>query len=228
MSDLSSKIYTFGPFRIDFDQRRLSRGGDSVPLTPKAFDTLAVLVERHGRIVDKAELLKLVWPDAFVEENNLTQNISALRKAFGDQGYIETIPRRGYRFMIEVEAASASYAPSPAQVEPVAPGRRFPPTWLGAVLAVAGLCGLGFFVVNRISNGRNLRYHVESLVVLPFLNLTASPEDEYFSDGLTEEVTNAAAQLDGLRVVARTTVSIQRKSQGHPVDREATASDYGS
>src|SRR5437763_24645 len=121
MSDLSSKIYTFGPFRIDFDQRRLSRAGDSVPLTPKAFDTLAVLVERQGRIVDKAELLKLVWPDAFVEENNLTQNISALRKAFGDQGYIETIPRRGYRFMVEVEAASASYAPSHAQTEPLPP-----------------------------------------------------------------------------------------------------------
>jgi TolB-like protein/DNA-binding winged helix-turn-helix (wHTH) protein/tetratricopeptide (TPR) repeat protein len=205
MSDLSPKIYTFGPFRIDFDQRRLFRAGDSVPLTPKAFDTLAILVERQGRIVEKAELLKLVWPDTFVEENNLTQNISALRKAFGDQGYIETIPRRGYRFMIGVEAVSASDARPHAQTEPVAPGRRFPFIWIGAVLAVTVAAGLGFFAVNRISGTRHLSYRVDSLVVLPFVNLTASPEDEYFSDGLTEEVTNAAAHLDGLRVVARTT-----------------------
>jgi TolB-like protein/DNA-binding winged helix-turn-helix (wHTH) protein/tetratricopeptide (TPR) repeat protein len=205
MSDLSSKIYTFGAFRIDLDQRRLFRAGDSVPLTPKAFDTLAVLVERQGRIVEKAELLKLVWPDAFVEENNLTQNISALRKAFGDQGYIETIPRRGYRFMIAVEAVSASDALPPVQTERVAAGRRFPGTWVGAVLAAAVVGGLGFFVVNRIGNDRHRANHVDSLVVLPFVNLTANLEDEYFSDGLTEEVTNAAAHLDGLRVVARTT-----------------------
>src|SRR6516162_6226381 len=122
MSDLSPKIYTFGPFRIDFDQRLLFRAGDSVPLAPKAFDTLAVLVERQGRVVEKAVLLRLVWPDTFVEENNLTQNISALRKAFGDQGYIETIPRRGYRFMIDVEAGSASDAQPAAQAAPVEPG----------------------------------------------------------------------------------------------------------
>jgi TolB-like protein/DNA-binding winged helix-turn-helix (wHTH) protein/tetratricopeptide (TPR) repeat protein len=205
MSDLSPKIYTFGPFRIDFDQRLLFRAGDSVPLTPKAFDTLAVLVERQGRVVEKAELLKLVWPDTFVEENNLTQNISSLRKAFGDQDYIETIPRRGYRFMIGVEVVSGSNEQAHAQAEPVAPGRQFPSIWIGAVLAVAAVGGLGLFVLNRISNRPHLSYRVDSLVVLPFVNLTPNPEDEYFSDGLTEEVTNAAAHLDGLRVVARTT-----------------------
>ena len=85
MSDIRPKIYRFGLFEIDLEERRLSRAGDSVPLTPKAFETLAVLVERRGKVVDKAELLKLVWPDTFVEENNLNQNISALRKAFGSQ-----------------------------------------------------------------------------------------------------------------------------------------------
>jgi len=107
MGEVKPAIYRFGPFQIDLGQRLLLRGGDAVPLTPKAFDTLAVLVARPGRIVDKAELLKLVWPDTFVEENNLTQNISTLRKIFGEGDYIETIPRRGYRFLMEVESVSA-------------------------------------------------------------------------------------------------------------------------
>src|SRR6266852_9994414 len=97
------RIYRFGPFEIDLEQRLLFRAGDSIPLTPKAFDTLAVLVARQGKVVDKAELLKLVWPDTFVEENNLTQNISALRKILGAEDYIETIPRRGYRFLMSVQ-----------------------------------------------------------------------------------------------------------------------------
>src|SRR5579863_4066344 len=99
MGDNRPKIYKFGPFEVNLEQRLLFRAGDSVPLTPKAFDTLAVLVERQGNLVGKAQLLKLVWPDTFVEENNLTQHISALRKALGDDSYIETIPRRGYRFL---------------------------------------------------------------------------------------------------------------------------------
>src|SRR5438128_1155044 len=97
------KIFRFGPFEIDGEQRVLLRAGDPIPLTPKAFDTLAVLVAFPGKLIEKAELLRLVWPDTFVEENNLTQNISALRKALGEGEYIETIPRRGYRFLASVE-----------------------------------------------------------------------------------------------------------------------------
>src|SRR5713101_2423570 len=108
VDEVRPRIYRFGPFEIDLDQRLLLRAGDSVPLTPKAFDTLAVLIARPGKVVDKAELLKLVWPDTFVEENNLTQNISALRKVFGEGDYIETIPRRGYRFLMEVEDVPAA------------------------------------------------------------------------------------------------------------------------
>ncbi len=205
MGDNTPKIRRFGLFELDLEQRLLFRAGESVPLTPKAFDTLAVLVERQGKVVDKTQLLKLVWPDTFVEENNLTQNISALRKAFGDQKYIETIPRRGYRFLIEVEAVSVPQAPPLAQIEPVVLGRRFTAIWIGAVLAVAMVAVSAPFVVNRIRNPQHLGYHLDSVVVLPFVNLNANPEDEYFSDGLTEEVTNAVAHLEGLRVVARTT-----------------------
>src|SRR5262245_43505688 len=99
-------FYEFGPFRLDAAERRLLQGGNVIPLTSKVFDTLLVLVENSGRALEKEELLKKLWPDAFVDEGNLAQNISILRKALGDSTgdarYIETIPRRGYRFIAEV------------------------------------------------------------------------------------------------------------------------------
>ena len=108
VDEAGPKMYRFGPFEIDLQQRLLWRAGKAVPLTPKAFDTLAVLVARPGRVLEKAELLKLVWRDTFVEENNLTQNISALRKVLGKEEYIATVPRRGYRFNIDVEEVDAT------------------------------------------------------------------------------------------------------------------------
>jgi len=129
MSDLRPKIYAFGPFRIDLDERQLFRAGEPIPLAPKVFETLVVLVERPGNIVEKAELLKLVWPDTFVEENNLTQNISTLRRAFGDLGYIETIPRRGYRFPLasmRLRRLKLSRVPRQSRL----PARRFLAAWM--------------------------------------------------------------------------------------------------
>lgn len=207
MHEIRPKFYRFGPFEVDLEQRLLLRAGDMVPITPKAFDTLLVLVERQGKIIDKAELLKLVWPDTFVEENNLTQNISLLRKVFGDGDYIETIPRRGYRFLADVEQFSPSESEQLTS-KPVpggAAGRssRAARIWIAVAIAIVALFGI--YAVNRIRNAAQPAYYVESLVVLPFVNLTADPEDEYFCDGLTEELTNAVAHLDDLRVVARTT-----------------------
>src|SRR5262249_32657343 len=106
MSLQTKHIYEFGPFRMDAAEHLLLRDGESVPLTPKAFDLLLALVERHGHLFEKEELLKKVWPDTFVEETNLTSNISQLRKALGDgengHRYIETMPKRGYRFVASV------------------------------------------------------------------------------------------------------------------------------
>src|ERR1043166_4405516 len=97
-------FYVFGAFWIDVTQRVLFKQNVPVTLTPKAFDTLLVLVENSGRVIGKKDLMEQVWPDSFVEENNLAQNISILRKALGDGGpkIIETVPKRGYRFMAEV------------------------------------------------------------------------------------------------------------------------------
>ncbi len=106
MSKQIKQFYEFGPFRIDPSQRALFRDGRLVALPPKIFETLLALVERSGQIVEKDKLIKEVWPETIVEENNLTQYISALRKTLGDgrheHRYIETIPRRGYRFAAEV------------------------------------------------------------------------------------------------------------------------------
>ena len=99
----SHVVYEFGGFYLDRDERVLRRGNATVPLTPKATETLLMLVCRHGHIVEKADLMRQVWPDTVVEESNLTQNIYTLRRVLSDADgrcpFIETVPRRGYRFV---------------------------------------------------------------------------------------------------------------------------------
>jgi DNA-binding winged helix-turn-helix (wHTH) protein len=95
------RFYEFGDFRLDISERLLLRGETPVRLPPEVFDTLRVLVQNSGRLLEKEDLLRRVWPDTFVEENNLNKSISLLRKTFGerlaDRCYIETVPKVGYR-----------------------------------------------------------------------------------------------------------------------------------
>jgi DNA-binding winged helix-turn-helix (wHTH) protein/TolB-like protein/Tfp pilus assembly protein PilF len=104
------RYYEFGPFRLNVTEHLLQKSEEVVPLTPKLVDTLAVLVENSGHVVTKDGLMQTLWPDSFVEESSLTQNISLLRKALAEHGngqqYIETIPKRGYRFVAEVRELS--------------------------------------------------------------------------------------------------------------------------
>jgi len=99
-------IYRFGEYRLDEAEQRLTRGGDDVPLRPKVFATLLTLVRNAGRLVDKKDLFAVVWPETIVEEGNLAHNVSVIRKALGegkaDRTYIETVPKRGYRFVADV------------------------------------------------------------------------------------------------------------------------------
>ncbi|MGH9883212.1 MAG: winged helix-turn-helix domain-containing protein, partial [Pyrinomonadaceae bacterium] len=111
---LQQLLYEFGPFRINTRERILLREGKRIPLKPKVYDTLIVLIRNSGRVVEKEELMKQVWPDTFVEENNLTGNIFALRRAFGEHQYIETVPRRGYRFTAEVKQVRVEDVKVPA------------------------------------------------------------------------------------------------------------------
>src|SRR5215510_14139867 len=96
-----NQLYKFGQFCLDVSERVLIRDGRVVPLSPKVFDTLLVLIENRGRILSKDELMQAIWPDTVVEESNLTHNVSQIRRALGEGEYIETIPRRGYRFVCE-------------------------------------------------------------------------------------------------------------------------------
>lgn len=101
-------LYEFADFRLDAEERLLLRAGEVVPLPPKTFDVLLALIEQPGHLLEKKVLLQMVWPDIFIEENNLADNISRLRKTLGEgedgRKFIETVPRRGYRFVAEVKA----------------------------------------------------------------------------------------------------------------------------
>ncbi len=123
----NNSVYEFGPFRLELREHRLMRSGQPIPLTGKAFSTLRALVERHGELVSKQDLMSEIWPETTVEENNLDRNISAVRKALGEQAgeqaFIETVPRVGYRFIAPVStdairaAAHERPATTPARQE---------------------------------------------------------------------------------------------------------------
>src|SRR5918998_6085323 len=122
MSQKNGRVYEFGPFRLHATRRVLLREGRPVTLTAKAFDTLLLLVERGGEVLPKAEMMDALWPDTAVEENNLTQHVSMLRKALGERAgahrYVVTVPGRGYGFVADVREVSES---DPAVEMPAAP-----------------------------------------------------------------------------------------------------------
>src|SRR5260370_2282744 len=120
MNRQAKHLYEFGPFRFDREERLLLRDGSWIRLAPKVAETLLLLVQNAGHLVDKDDLIKQVWPDAFVEEGNLNKNVFVLRRKLGqsdgEQEYIETVPKRGYRFVVavnEVTEGDARYEQSP-------------------------------------------------------------------------------------------------------------------
>lgn len=213
-------IYEFGEFRLDREARILVQGGKIVPVTPKAIQILLTLVERPGQVVAKDDLIKAVWPDTFVEESNLTSNISILRKQLGihPQGgeYIETIPKRGYRFIATVtqigdEAKNGAVTSEQKRTS----SRR-------VVLGIAtGLCVL--LLLALLLERSRIRLpafdtppHIEALAVLPLANLSGDPAQEYFADGMTEALTADLAQIGALKVISRTSV-MQYKNTKKPL-----------
>src|SRR5438046_1090833 len=114
MSQQTKQLYEFGHFTLDGTESRLLRDGWPVPLAPKVLETLIVLIESSGHVIDKEVLMKRLWPDSFVEDANLAVNISQLRKALGDDEngghFIETVPKRGYRFAAQVTKVLADRA----------------------------------------------------------------------------------------------------------------------
>ena len=167
----------FPPFRLDSQNQCLWRGAERITLTPKAFFLLEYLVERAGRIVAHGELLAALWPDSFVQPDVLKTHILDVRHALGDHArdpkFIETHPRRGYRFIAGVRDSGAT------ELEPSA-----------------------------------------SIAVLPFANLGNDQGNEYFGDGLAEDIINELAKIPGLKVIARTS-AFAFKGQNHDIRRIA-------
>ena len=124
MNTAVKNFFEFGGFRLDARERLLLHQGETVSLTPKAFDMLVTLVENSGHLVEKSEFMRKLWPDSFVEEGSLAQNVSLLRKALGEnesQKFIETVPRRGYRFVATVVATTGRRADAPIRSIAVLP-----------------------------------------------------------------------------------------------------------
>ena len=185
--------YEFGPYCLNLELLRLTREGEKISLTPKAAEILALLVTNAGQLVAKDFLLKEVWPNTFVEDANLAQNIFLLRRALGDERdepkYIETVARRGYRFIASVRVFDAEESDGEA-VDSEAEAKD----------------GNGGAGSKRIV-----------IAVLPFVNATGDPNVEYLSEGVADNIINNLARVSQLRVMSRSAVFRHRKEVFDPL-----------
>jgi DNA-binding winged helix-turn-helix (wHTH) protein len=217
MTDPGSESYAFGPFRVNAAEGVLLRDGAPIALPPKAFATLLALVRRPGRVVSRETLVHEVWPDTFVEDGNLTQNISILRKVLGtdDSGrpYLDTVPKRGYRFAPVVarvhEAVAGGGIQTAVDATAVAPLQNATPrarllrrnTWGALVLAIV-VVAIVLPVSWRRSSSTEAppRAPVRSLAVLPFRSMLPVADDEYLALGIADTLIAQLSAISGLVV----------------------------
>lgn len=173
--------YEFGPYQFDLARRVLTRAGESISLTPKATEILVLLLANAGQLVERDEILKEVWPDSFVEESNLSQNIFILRRVFGDDRtepkYIETVAKRGYRFIAQVKAVSGDGEQSNS-------------------------------LQTRSKRDYSSQHPV--IAVLPFLNATDRSDLNSLTDGITDIIINNLSRVPQLRVMSHSAVDRYR------------------
>jgi TolB-like protein/DNA-binding winged helix-turn-helix (wHTH) protein len=227
--------YRFNGYRLDARQRKLFKPeGEILALSSRAFDALLTLVEHRGETLSKSQLMQAVWPNAVVEENNLNQAISSLRKAFGDNksdnNFILTVPGRGYCFVAPVEVVPM---PAPGTALPAAedmplplphtlPARPLSP--LGSVvLVLLVVLGLGLYFMNLETSAPPAASSAavrpsappatvaaepihNSIAVLPFTLLTPEPDNGMFALGLHDELINQLTRIRSLRVISRESV----------------------
>ena len=220
----TANVYRFGAFELDVVNGELFQDGHSVPLQPQQLQLLTVLVGKSGRIVSRNELHQALWSgQTFGEfEDGLNHAIIRLRKVLGDSAqvprFIETVPRRGYRFIARVEAAVPASEPRCADqaVESVSQPRsaRFPfSTIFQLKFAALAFVVLVACIALAWRFARRHTPSVESLVILPFSNLTGDSNQDFLSDGVTEDFTTQLARIDPLRVVSRTSAMRYRSTQ---------------
>jgi TolB-like protein len=178
----NSLSYEFGPYQFDLSKRELLRAGEAVTLTRKATDILIMLLANAGQVVEKDELLREVWPNTFVEEANLAQHVFTLRRVLGDERavprYIETVTRRGYRFLgtVRVIEATDNHAAN------------------------------GHWGVHLPQEPGAHVNHQPVVAVLPFINMMADPEVEYLVQGITDNIINNLSRISKLRVMSHSAV----------------------
>src|ERR1700680_4637317 len=209
--------YAFGQFTLVPSQKRLLCDREVVPLAPKVFDTLVLLVENQGRLIQKEELLKALWPHTVVEEQALAHNVSQLRKILRDPAedpkFIETVPKRGYRFIAPVRAVGepAPHLASPA-VNGLMPSVFQGLQWsratvlalLAAVLVLVGATAASVYSPRTGQRAAGASPTIHSLAVLPLESLSGDKGQEYFADGMTDALITDLAQIGSLRVISRT------------------------
>src|SRR6266576_1582057 len=197
MNEKSPRLFKFGPFILNPMERLLTRHDEAVPLNQKAFETLLVLVQNRGRVLEKEELLKTIWPDTFIEEGTLAQNIYTLRKALGltedGRQYIDTVPRRGYRFAGNVQEQANDNTLEPGEFQGV-----------GRLISQA----LQFITKDRKAQ--------HSLAILPLVNMTSDSSIDYLCDGITDNIIKSLSGVSGLHVVARSIVFRYKGEEVNP------------
>ena len=219
---------SFQSFRLDAADHSLWHGEKRVQITPKAFDVLCYMVENAGRLVSQDELLQALWPETYVNQEVLRKYILEIRKALGDRPekpeFIETVTKRGYRFIAPVIDDSAAKPPDlpisqateedateekvgneavPSEEETWSGKRRL---WrLAIVLALAAVAagGLGGYFRHARNGSHALSLNNTSIAVLPFVDMSTTKDQEYFSDGFAEQLINDLAKVPGLKVVGR-------------------------
>jgi len=187
----NSFCFEFEQYRLDPAQRTLSRDGQSIPLTPKATDILLVLLKHAGQLVEKEKLINEVWPDSFVEESNVTQNIFTLRRALQDDDgsgrkYIETVARRGYRFVAPVRKVQAKPATSESDEQE---------------LIASSVTSFGLSPI---------------LAVMAFTSTTGDTQFQYLAEGIPESIIRSFSGLSQLRVISRSTAFRYKNKEFDP------------
>jgi len=223
MSNDTRRFYDFGPFRVDPGKSLLFREGQPIALPPKVFETLLVLVQRSDQVVSKDELMKILWPDSFVEEANLTQNIFLLRKALGespqDRRYIVTVPGRGYRFAENVrvvpQETRPTATPSAEAASPVASSRK-----LAIVAGTTAIAALAIALATSLYSHRAPRLTDKDTIVLAdFTNTTGDP---VFDGTLRQGLAVQLEQSPFLSLISEERIQRVLRLMGQPADVRLT------
>jgi TolB-like protein/DNA-binding winged helix-turn-helix (wHTH) protein/Tfp pilus assembly protein PilF len=206
-------VLRFGVFELDLEAGELRRAGIRLKLQKQPLQILQVLVQRSGEIVTREELRAQIWPaDTFVDfDNSLNTAVNKLRDALADTSsnprFIETLPRRGYRFIAPVNRIEP-------EVVPTLPSRKW---WrwpiIATTMAVAAIAAWRLIKVYEVPTRSVKNSSIQSLAVLPLRNLSADPQEEYFSDGMTDELITSLAKFPRLRVISHTSVERYKQTK---------------